>query len=304
MNNSINWAHYACLSFLLTSVSACKVDGEQVVGVEPQPSPSFFMTEAEIMENYADASCDPLYTSPEIPLVEAPNNGWFGQIRTTPSGPLVDENAWNSNLDRYLENDAVQLHYPLYLHTLNVPTREFTEGFPTIIGGLIADNSGNTLVERFHLTMESNLKLSQNFEEGTYQLAFLSDDGLRLSLGNEDVLINSTGKHPTKMLCAARELELNHNQVKNLLVEYFQGPRYHIALQFLWRKVEPGAPNDALCGVSGNEIWFDYDRAIPSPKAKYNELLSRGWSVVPATEFKLPSYEPINPCSDERILRH
>ena len=75
-------------------------------------------------------------------------------------------------------------------------------------------------------------------------------------------------------------------------INYFQGPRYHIALQMVWRKKVPG-PNQleksALCG-SG----IDH--------AKFSSLEGEGWEIVPAEVFNLPT-GVVNTCveRDEMI---
>ncbi|HVJ65721.1 MAG TPA: PA14 domain-containing protein [Bdellovibrionota bacterium] len=260
--------------------------------------PAYRMTRAEIVSEYSEAVCDPLYTNPEIPGDDTVMRGWFGEIRVPPANAKNSE--WEQNLDRYWKPDAVLLSTPLYLQNLDVPTRKFTEGFPTMSGGLVDDESGNPLVERFHFNMESGLTLGDMHDEGEYEFAMLSDDGVRLSI--DDVLyLNSPNHHATTLVCPKTTVRLTRGEIKALHAEYFQGPRYHIALQLLWRKVTPETKKETLCGFVSNDEWFDYSGPVPAPKKKYRELQARGWSVVPASSFVLPGYEPLNPCLSERV---
>jgi hypothetical protein len=260
--------------------------------------PAYRMTRSQIISDYSEAVCDPLYTNPEVPTDTSVMRGWFGEIRVPPKG--YHRGEWETHLDRFMQPDAVLLSAPLYLQNLDVPTRRFTEGFPTMSGGLVKDDAGLPLIEHFHFNLESGIVLGDLHAEGEYEFAVLSDDGVRLEI-NDETYLESTGVHPTKLVCGSEAIALNRRDINGLRVQYFQGPRHHIALQLLWRRVTPDTKIETLCNHSGNESWFDYSGVTPMPKQKYRELQSRGWSVVPASSFVLPGYEPLNPCLSERV---
>lgn len=202
----------------------------------------------------------------------------------------------------YLEH-GVPVDATLFVDKLDVPTRRFDLGFQTQNGTLIKNQNGNTLYEYFGLKLESELQLSGGNAPGRYQLALLSDDGAVLEVndrGDWETLIDNDGVHPTRMGCALRTVQVTEDGRIPIRVHYYQGPRYHIALQLLWRKIDDNAPssalNDALCGAAGNNLFFDYSRVPSTPKAAFNDLLSRGWRVLEAQNYALPRAVQENPC--------
>ncbi len=292
------------LVIVLAGAAGCEVQNPTKDGGDFSPDsfsgdPAYRMTRAQIIADYSNAACDPLL-EPEIPNDDSVFRGWFGEIRVPPAGYQSNIFEWEENLDRYMQPGAVLLESPLYVQNLDVPTRLFTEGFPTMSGGLVKDDAGNTLLEHFHFNLESGLTLGDLHEEGLYQFAMLSDDGVRLEI-DDTTYLEETNKTPTKLVCGTTQVYLRRGEVRDLRVQYFQGPRNHIALQMLWRKVTSQTPRETLCGEAGNEEWFDYLAAMPTPNHKYRQLQSRGWSVVPASSFVLPGYEPLNPCLSERV---
>src|SRR5690606_18921964 len=83
-----------------------------------------------------------------------------------------------------------------------------------------------------------------------------------------------------------------------LKLRYFQGPRHHIALQLLWRPV--GGPVETHCGRQGNYLFFNPDDDS-APTSTYQQLLARGWQVVPPEAFRIPDDEVTNPCNSEPV---
>jgi hypothetical protein len=103
----------------------------------------------------------------------------------------------------------------LHSSAWNISARDFKEGFP----GVPADRT-----EWFAIRWEGPITIAK---AGTYNFRMTSDDGARLSI--DDVLIvNNDGIHPPKD--AQGSSTLNAGQHK-LVIEYFQGPAWQIALQ-------------------------------------------------------------------------
>ena len=75
-------------------------------------------------------------------------------------------------------------------------------------------------------------------EAGTYQFRINSDDGTKLYIDGELVLDND-GVHPPRSRSGSVDLEAGDHE---LVLEYFQGPRYHICLQ-VW-VTAPGAEEE------------------------------------------------------------
>ena len=191
----------------------------------------------------------------------------------------------------------------LILSQLDVPTVAFTKGFlDSKSGSPLKTSSGDTLIEWFSIDLRSELMLSDSDPAGFYQLALISDDGSILNVDADlskdgTVLIDNDGTHPTRMGCSTKAIELKKNETRPIRVKFYQGPRYHIALTLMWRKVDSeNASKDALCGTSGNDTFWDSTKVPSLPTAKYNELLLRGWKVVPSKNFILPGDVRSNPC--------
>lgn len=102
---------------------------------------------------------------------------------------------------------------------LDVPTRVFDSGFPGI---------AKNVIENFAIRFTAKLKITEAKE---YTFKLNSDDGSKLYINNQ-LVINNDGLHSPlvktgKITLAAGEYPI--------AVEYFQGPRYHIALQLYWQ---------------------------------------------------------------------
>jgi len=189
----------------------------------------------------------------------------------------------------------------LFFSTLNVPTRLFTEGFPLQTGGSIKDDMGNELIEYFALRFESLIQLGSDDPEGDYQFGMLSDDGTIWSLASTEagqdyqIMLNNDGDHPTQMGCGP----IVHMTKTTKLVsriDYYQGPRYHIALVPLWRLVNSSTVSEPQCGQNGNSMYFDYNNnSVPEPA--YNQMLTRGWKPLNASNYALQTSADYNPCT-------
>lgn len=193
----------------------------------------------------------------------------------------------------------------LYFDRLFVPTRAFDLGFTTQSGQQILNYLGQPMYEYFALRLESQLQLAANENPGLYQMAVLADDGAVLKVGDGqggfNVLVNNDGIHSTKMACSVQTISLTRNSKIPVVVEYYQGPRFHISLVVMWRPLPDGTNpdipvNDPLCGASGNSKFFD-STVVPSAiKAPFYELLSRNWKVLENENYYFPE-QASNPCA-------
>lgn len=108
------------------------------------------------------------------------------------------------------------------LSQLNITKRAFTEGFPGV----------NELIEWFGLDINFKVNVPTS---GTYTLTLSSDDGSLLFIDGKPVIDND-GLHETRERSANVYLSAGQH---NFHIKYFQGPRYHIALELFWKA--PGA---------------------------------------------------------------
>ena len=193
----------------------------------------------------------------------------------------------------------------LFFTQLNVPTRLFNTGFTTDSGSTVKDDSGNTLIENFAMRFSSVVKLAPAQAEGRWEFAVLSDDGTVMRLRDDDgvykPVVDSDGDHPTRMGCSTQAISFTHETEKLMQLDYYQGPRYHIALVVMMRKVgAEGAGHDPLCGATSNEGWFDYNNAS-APQQAYKDLITRGWQVLTADNYGIPNTASFNPCMDGEV---
>ena len=134
----------------------------------------------------------------------------------------------------------------IYTTTLNVPTRDFKEGFPGVTDRL----------EWFAIDYTGRFWI-QN--PGVYQFSLTSDDGARLYIDDRE-LIDDDGQHPTATMGGRINLKGGIHRIR---VSYFQGPRWAVALVL---KVQ--GPDEPLRIFSTDEfkppehpdVWIDPDR--------------------------------------------
>jgi hypothetical protein len=197
----------------------------------------------------------------------------------------------------------------LFFTQLNVPTRLFNQGFNNDLGLPLKDDTGSTLIENFAMRFSSVLRLAPSQDEGLYEFAVLSDDGtimrIRDDAGVYSPVVSSDGNHPTRMGCSTQLINMTRDTEKLMQLDYYQGPRYHIALVVMMRKVtDSNAAGtfaaDPLCGMTSNSAWFDPHNAS-APQKSYNDLLARGWQVLTADNYAIPNSASFNPCKEGDI---
>lgn len=197
---------------------------------------------------------------------------------------------------------GTQSSQSLFFSQMDVPTRLFNTGFTSDSGTALKDDNGNTLIENFAIRFTSVLQLAPSQDEGAYEFAVLSDDGTVMRLRDENgvyqPIVDSDGDHPTRMGCSTAVINMTHETQKLMQLDYYQGPRYEIALVVMMKKITPDAngkfPADSLCGATGNNTWFN--PSTQKPTANYNALLSRGWQVLTKDNFQIPAQASFNPC--------
>lgn len=230
-------------------------------------------------------------------------NGLVGSLYYAKES-ITDENARSlfpssqSLIDLSVGEGAlvVKSDKDIYLNQIAVAPRAFDTGFPLNDGTELLFPSGNKIVEWFALRLASNLALSLDEEEGFYQLAFVSDDGVLLDIAQEGGklrLISDDDFHSPTMNCGTEAIELKHNQPSPINIQYFQGPRTEIAFSLLWKKVSSkNSALDANCGKSS----YDLSNGQPYDRQRsLTQALSNGWQVIPSKNYILPE-EKTNPC--------
>jgi len=120
----------------------------------------------------------------------------------------------------------------IYTSSLNVPGRDFKEGFPGVTKRdewFAIEYTGRFWIEKPDL----------------YGFALTSDDGSRLFIDDQQVIDND-GLHPPATRFGIIELS---GGIHNIRVQYFQGPRFNVALV-----LEVAIPHEALRVFSTDEF--------------------------------------------------
>ena len=102
----------------------------------------------------------------------------------------------------------------VYTTRLDIASRDFNEGFPAVVDRL----------EWFGLQYKGTLRVET---AGTYTFGVNSDDGSKLYIGSELIVNNDFQHNP---ILKRGDIYLEAGEYP-LTLEYFQGPRYEIALQ-------------------------------------------------------------------------
>lgn len=206
------------------------------------------------------------------------------------------------SVSEYIEL-GIQSSQTMFFSDLNIPTRKFDMGFPTQTGDLVKDDQGQVLNEYFAIRFQSVLKLSENDIPGEYELALLSDDGSIMRINDADgvprVVVDNDHDHPTKMGCGDT-ISIGVDSEFDVQIDYYQGPRYHISMIPMWRRVDSSTQSEPNCGREGNEMYFDYNNNS-QPQNAYINMLNRGWRPIAAENWHLPPSAIFNPCTEGQI---
>ena len=110
--------------------------------------------------------------------------------------------------------------YTFLTSDLNVPTRNYTQGFPT--------PEMPSIVENFAIRFSAELRVNM---PGIYTFELYSDDGSQLYI-NGRLIVDNDGIHATIGQQGSIRLGTGMHPVE---IHYFQGPRHAIALQWLYQ---------------------------------------------------------------------
>lgn len=217
--------------------------------------------------------------------------GWKGEIRY-----YQGEGEGYKTLAPYF-SEGVDANAILYMSKIFVPTRTFSNGFPTTDGELLkkkAIHGGANLLEWFALRLNTIMKLKATDGAGYYQFALISDDGSKLYFANNktapyNMIIDNDNFHPARMKCTTTAVYMDANTRMPARLEYFQGPRTQIALTLMFRKVSSAnAPLAGPCDVTDSGFIGGVDNTsgiyTGSP---YQDALDKGWKLMETDNFLL-----------------
>lgn len=115
----------------------------------------------------------------------------------------------------------------IYTEKLDIPSRDFTEGFPGVTGRF----------EWFGLLYTGTFEI---IKDGLYKWRIESDDGSRLWINGREI-INNDGIHGMNSMEEDLKLNKGHHTIK---VWYFQGPATEVGLRLFVTR--PGEKNEKI----------------------------------------------------------
>ncbi|HTP88708.1 MAG TPA: PA14 domain-containing protein [Bryobacteraceae bacterium] len=149
----------------------------------------------------------------QAPADAAPPVPTFGTTVVIPfglRGEIYHIHKGSKHLPRFARMKPVGA---IYTTTLDVPTRNFKEGFPGVTDRL----------EWFAIDYTGRFWIQT---PGIYEFELTSDDGARLYIDDREVIDND-GEHQPVTLRARVRLT---GGIHRIHVPYFQGPQYQVAL--------------------------------------------------------------------------
>ena len=171
-----------------------------------------------------------------------PGHGLIGQV-FVPRSPIV----------RMPDFQRLTPIYTFVTADLNVPTRNYTEGFPT--------PEMQAVVEDFAIRFRAELRVDI---PGIYTFELYSDDGSQLYI-NGRLVVDNDGIHATIKRQGSMRLGTGMHPVE---IHYFQGPRHAIALQWLYKP-----PNGYMQIVPPNVIYRPGKPQVPNALKKLQQRL-------------------------------
>ena len=183
-----------------------------------QPSmPDLEPIETEMVE-------PPLVEPPlvEPPLVEMPENQGIGIFDTSVMaghGLLTEAYVPGGRLTRVPDFEALTPFRTFTVANIDVPVRVYIQGFPDL---------GIDVLEDFAIRLRGRLKIET---AGSYSFTLNSDDSSKLYI-NGSLVVDNDGLHGMFAKSGSMVLTDGFHDVE---VQYFQGPRTEIGLQWLWQ---------------------------------------------------------------------
>ena len=168
--------------------------------------------------SYPDERIIPLYFSVKQKLVEdSGDESVFGTTGRTETnmleGRIFQLEQGTKILPQNMHKDYESL-IVLYTRKLDIPPRNFTQGFPGL----------ENVFEWFGIQYRGSIRIK---ESGLYKFRLLSDDGSKLYI-DSILIIDNDGTHAPKSKTGEIYLSPGTYPIR---VDYFQGPRMQIALQ-------------------------------------------------------------------------
>lgn len=182
------------------------------------------------------------------------------------------KSQWN-NIETYFI-EGYRHPEEVYFSNFNIPKRSFNSGFGQA-NQFLKDSKGEKLIEWFAIKVTGHIALPENEESGFYHITSTSDDGIQI-LVNGKKIINNPNTHAVTIDCASELIYLEKSKELPFELNYFQGPRYHIALQVLIKKVD-------------NPEAFKKSSLCRKEASNHTGLVKEGYKIITPPWFTLPN---------------
>ena len=191
----------------------------------------------------------------DIPIRIDTGLGIFG-TEVRPGHGLVGEvYVPGGAISRMPDFDSLVPVYTFVTANLDVPVRNYTQGFPT--------PKMQSVIENFAIRFRAELEINM---PGVYVFELYSDDGSQLYIDGS-LVVDNDGIHPAMSRRGRIRLGTGIHAVE---VHYFQGPRQAIALQWFYQP-----PNGSRQIVSPDVIYHPGKPEIPDALKKLQQRLKR-----------------------------
>ena len=246
------------------------------------------------VSNYTGTECDPFV--PEN--ADCATRGLTASLFYLTEDSLGKVKGNEYDLNQYTRlsyyfNEGVRSSETYQFSQPRINPRMFKFGSLSSDGKELVDNAGSKLTEYFALRFTSMLFLNDH-EPGEYEFLLSSDDGSRLYVfddkGGKQLVVDNDGPHSMNAKCSEETVYFDKDTRKQITIEFYQGPRYFLGLQLLWRRVDGQRVPESNCGLEGSAALYgpgndDFENF------KFGELIKNGWEVIPAENFlMLPNY--------------
>ena len=158
-------------------------------------------------------------------------------------------------ITRMPDFDSLVPIYTFVTANLDVPIRNYTQGFPT--------PKMQSVIENFAIQFRAELEINM---PGVYVFELYSDDGSQLYIDGS-LVVDNDGVHPAISRRGRIKLGTGIHAVE---IHYFQGPRQAIALQWFYQP-----PNGSRQIVPPDVIYHPGDPQIPDALKKLQQRLKR-----------------------------
>ena len=189
----------------------------------------------------------------DIPIRIDTGLGIFGTEVKPGHGLVGQVYVPGSVITRMPDFDSLVPVYTFVTANLDVPIRNYTQGFPT--------PEMQSVVENFAIHFRTELEINI---PGMYIFELSSDDGSQLYI-NGSLVVNNDGVHPVINRQGRVRLGTGIHRVE---IHYFQGPRHAIALQWFYQP-----PNGSRQIVPPEVIYHPGKPQMPDALKKLQQRL-------------------------------